>query len=139
MTTINEQPKQTAAKIRKALKAAFPGIKFSVKTSVYSMGSSIDIKWEDGPFQAEVQTIANFYQSASFDGMTDYETVHGYEDPEDGKIYSGAKYIFASRSLSEGYREQLEAIAEDMFQDFSKWDVDYLRKIQTAERELLAI
>lgn len=138
MTTINEQAKDTAKKIRKALKKEFPGVKFSVKSSTYSMGSSVNINWEDGPFQADVQKIADRYQSARFDGMVDMETTHGYKDPEDGKIYSGAKYIFASRNLSPEYREQLEAIAEDMFQEFSKHDLDYLRKIQAAEKELLA-
>jgi len=31
------------------LKESFPGIKFSVKSSTYSMGASIRIRWLDGP------------------------------------------------------------------------------------------
>lgn len=136
--TIYEAAKDTAKKIRKALKKEFPGVKFSVKSSTYSMGSSVDINYVDGPAQKDVQAVADRYQSASFDGMIDMETLHGYKDPEDGKIYSGAKYIFANRSLSPEYREQLEAIAEDIFGDYNKNDYRYHQWITQAEEQLQA-
>ena len=36
----------TADAMRKALKAAFPGVKFSVRSKVYAGGSSIDVSYE---------------------------------------------------------------------------------------------
>ena len=41
----------TAKLIRATLKAKFPGIKFSVRSSRYAGGSSIDVRWNDGPGQ----------------------------------------------------------------------------------------
>ena len=40
---------ETAKLIRKALKAKFPGVKFSVRSRKYAGGSSIDVVWTDGP------------------------------------------------------------------------------------------
>jgi len=40
---------ETAKLVRAALKAAFPGITFSVRSKSYSMGASISVRWTDGP------------------------------------------------------------------------------------------
>lgn len=37
----------TAKLIRQAIKEAFPGVKFSVRSSVYSGGASITVEWLD--------------------------------------------------------------------------------------------
>ena len=37
--------------IKRTLKAAFPGVKFSVRLDKYSGGHSIDASWTDGPTQ----------------------------------------------------------------------------------------
>jgi hypothetical protein len=39
---------ETAKLVRKHLAATFPGQKFTVRTSRFSMGSSIDVGWVDG-------------------------------------------------------------------------------------------
>ncbi len=62
---------ETAKIIRTDLKAAFPGVKFSVRSSNYAGGSSIDIKWTDGPLASEVDEIAGAYEGRGFDGMID--------------------------------------------------------------------
>ena len=36
---------ETAKLVRTALKKNFPGVKFSVRSSVYSGGASIDVSW----------------------------------------------------------------------------------------------
>ena len=46
---------ETAKLVRAALKKAFPGVKFSVKSSVYSMGASIRVGWTDGPVTKAVR------------------------------------------------------------------------------------
>ena len=95
---VHEDAAQTARKIRKALKAAHPGTKFSVRTSKYSMGSSVRVSWTDGPTSEEVRPLLQSFQSASFDAMTDSQTVHGYEF--DGMRVSGAKYIYGQRETT---------------------------------------
>src|SRR5699024_12774512 len=81
-----EDATDTAKKIRKALKKAFPEYKashFKVKTSKYTGGSSINVKWKDNPSSEEVNKVIKQYESAHFDGMQDLETVNGYKDPEE--------------------------------------------------------
>jgi len=62
---------QAAANLRAELKAAFPGVKLSVKSSTYSGGNSIDVSWVDGPSDEAVEAIAKNYQAGDFDGMDD--------------------------------------------------------------------
>lgn len=64
----------TAKLVRQALKAAFPGVKFSVRSSSYAGGASIDVGWTDGPQQAEVDNVVKRYAGADFDGMIDLKT-----------------------------------------------------------------
>ena len=65
---------ETAKLVRSALKNNFPGVKFSVRSSVYSLGASIDVSWVLGPTTKEVDAVAGRYESASFDGSIDMET-----------------------------------------------------------------
>ena len=67
---------ETAAMVRKALKAAFPGTKFSVRSSKYSGGASIDVVWRDGPCRKAVEQIAGQYEASDFDGMIDMKVSH---------------------------------------------------------------
>ena len=45
---------QSARDVRKVLKAEYPNIKFSVRVKRFSMGSSVNIIWTDGPTEKEV-------------------------------------------------------------------------------------
>ena len=65
---------ETAKLVRSALKKNFPGAKFSVRSSVYSGGASIDVSWVLGPTTKEVDAVAGQYASADFDGSIDMET-----------------------------------------------------------------
>ena len=65
---------ETAKLVRAALKKNFPEVKFSVKSSTYSMGASIDVSWYLGPTSKEVDEVAGQFESASFDGSIDMET-----------------------------------------------------------------
>ncbi len=66
-----------AALIRSALKRAFPATKFSVRSSSYSGGSSVSVKWTDGPTAKDVDVILNQYETRGFDGMIDL--AHSYD------------------------------------------------------------
>jgi hypothetical protein len=68
----------TAKLVRAALKKAFPGVKFSVRSSSYSMGASIDVSWEDGPRKADVDQIIKAYSGSDFDGMIDLKTSNSH-------------------------------------------------------------
>jgi hypothetical protein len=62
---------ETAKLVRAALKKAFPGIKFSVRSDVYSGGASIRVRWTDGPSEKAVKSVAGAYAGGGFDGMID--------------------------------------------------------------------
>jgi hypothetical protein len=62
---------ETAKLVRVALKREFPGVKFSVKSSVYSGGASINIDWLDGPTTSAVDKIGKQFAGGRFDGMID--------------------------------------------------------------------
>lgn len=111
---IIEEPKETAKKIRRALKVAYPGVKFSVTTTTFSMGSSVDISWTDGPMATDVEEITNAFQSCSFDGMTDSENNHGYW--YDGRLYRGAHYVECNRRLSPESVAKIEAITREIWE-----------------------
>lgn len=65
------RPTQTAALIRTLLKRSFPGVKFSVRSSTYAGGSSIDIRWKNGPTLKTIEDIAGNFQGKGFDGSID--------------------------------------------------------------------
>lgn len=78
-------PHAAAAKaIREELKAKFPDHKFSVRSSSFSMGNSVDVLCPaslDPDKVDEVQAIAGKYQAGHFDGMNDiYETSNRRDD-----------------------------------------------------------
>ncbi len=94
--------------IRRELKDAFPETKFSVRSSSYSGGDSIDINWTDGLTSEEVEKITDKYQQGSFNGMEDiYEYSKANVWPD---VFGGAKYVMCQRHYSnEAY---LQAVAE---------------------------
>lgn len=95
---------QTAVMVRAALKGAFPGIKFSVRSKSYSGGASIDISWTDGPNTSAVDRVAKMYEGATFDGMIDLKSYHdtvlvGPDGPR--TVSFGADFVFSHREVSE--------------------------------------
>ena len=53
-----ESTADTAQRVRKALRHYFPDVKFSVRSRVYSGGSSIDVRWTNGPRTRAVEQVA---------------------------------------------------------------------------------
>lgn len=136
MERINERATETAKKIRKELKKAFPEIKFSVRSSTFSMGSSVTVSYTDGVPQKEVEEIVNRFQSTSFCGMDDSTTYHGYM--YEGKLYIGAKFVSVSRKLTEEYREQIKNKMVEINGEVSDWDLSYKRLFEEAELALIS-
>lgn len=92
---------QAAANLRTELKAAFPGVKFSVKSSSYSGGNSVDVSWVDGPSDEAVEAIANNYQAGDFDGMDD---CYHYNDSALSQAFrevcGSVRYVKCNREFS---------------------------------------
>jgi hypothetical protein len=121
---------ETAKLIRQQLKREFPVTRFSVRSSSYSMGASITVRWTDGPTCKAVDPVAQSYRGAEFDGMIDMKTGHtswlmpdgsackakdpgttgsmGIRSPENNRapeaeaeeVHFGADYIFCEREIS---------------------------------------
>lgn len=89
----------TAKLIRQALKEAFPGVKFSVRSSTYSGGASIYVNWTDGPNVAQVEAVSKTFSGAYFDGMQDLKgSTYALLDGE--VVRFGADFIFSNRTHS---------------------------------------
>ena len=87
-----------AKNIRVELKRAFPGIAFSVRTSKYAGGNSVDISWTDGPTTAQTEKITNKYAGGHFDGMTDS---YDYKSSPWTEVFGEAKYVHCQRHYSD--------------------------------------
>lgn len=77
---------ETAKLIRSALKTAFPGVKFSVRSSTYANGASVSIRWTDGPAGRDVDAVARVFSGADFDGMIDLKVYSDHWLEPDGTV-----------------------------------------------------
>ena len=68
---VGSRREEAARNMRKLLRAAFPGVRFSVTQPRGSMVYSIDVAWTGGPEQGDVQPICGRFISSIFDGQTD--------------------------------------------------------------------
>lgn len=106
---------EVAKLIRKDLKRAFPGAKFSVRTQKYSGGSSIHVNWTDGPTKGKVESLVGHYKGANFDGMQDMKIYHDevvFSENGPELVSYGNDFLFFNRNLSdEGEAKVIEEIA----------------------------
>lgn len=108
-----EQPKDTARRLRAALKAAHPHTKFSVRTD----GNAIRVNYTDGPRRADIDAIAQQFRCGRFNGMDDSYDFNGREliPNGDGTYTShlqGAMYVFVDRSYSADAQRRAEQALE---------------------------
>lgn len=95
---------ETAKLVRAALRESFPGIKFSVTSSVYSGGASINIKYQNGPTCEQVKSVVSNFEGSYFDGMTDYKGIN-YSSMNGVNVRFGADFIFVNRKYSMAFFE----------------------------------
>ncbi|MCB7138276.1 LPD29 domain-containing protein [Cellulosimicrobium marinum] len=62
---------EAARRLRAALKTAFPGHKFSVRTRRSTYGQGLSVRWAGGPTQTAVGAVASTFEGRSSDAMTD--------------------------------------------------------------------
>lgn len=87
--------KLAAKNIRTQLKAAFKGVKFSVRKAHYG---TLYINWTDGPTKEEVEAITARYKTGSFDSMQDLASINRTPWSE---TFGGSEYVFVSREYSD--------------------------------------
>jgi hypothetical protein len=108
--------KESTAKLRSELKAAFPGIKFSVRMH---RGSSVNIEWVDGPTKKEVSAIADQYEWISRCEVT-HEILSG-----------GNSFVFCRREYSpETYQA---AVKQALAKNWDMWNHLVFENIIDAE------
>jgi len=91
-----------AKQIRGILKSTFPNIKFSVKSSNFSMGDSVNVDYEDGPKSTDIKELISQYQYGHFNGMEDI-----YEHSNTNDDIPQTKFLHVNRNISESTREQI--------------------------------
>ena len=85
------------ANVKRILAVKFPATVFKVTSQSYSMGSSIDIRWTDGPTTKQVDALTDRFGQCDFDGSQDLETYRKAIWPD---VFGGAHYVQTSRSIS---------------------------------------
>jgi len=103
----------TAKLIRAALKAAFPGVKFSVKSHQYAGGSSIDVKYTDGPVLAKVEAIAKEFVGSVRDYDSDCNITRAVEVDGVRTVY-GPDYVFVTQEVSAGRKAAIDGALRAM-------------------------
>ena len=99
---------RAAANIREELKRTFPGVTFKVTSETFSMGDSVDIRWNMGPAVSEVRKITDKYKDGHFCGMQD---LHEYDGSAYGRavesVLGRAKYVSPERADSWDLKKKL--------------------------------
>lgn len=68
--------KEAAQMMRNALKCAFPAVRFAVRSSRHSGGSSIHITWTNGPAPSRIEAIVQDYTGSEFDSTIEATAHH---------------------------------------------------------------
>jgi hypothetical protein len=102
---------QASQQIKKILKKEFPKTKFSVKSSNFTGGNSIDVSWVDGVSRKKVEKLISYFQYGKFNGQDEV-----YEHTNCRNDIPQTKYLCCSREISdEFYFLKLEEIR-------TRWD-----------------
>jgi len=62
---------QTSKVVKKMLKEKYPSIKFTVRSKNFAGGDSVDISWNLGPRDKEIENLVSQYEYGHFNGMID--------------------------------------------------------------------
>lgn len=117
----------TAKILRYELARRYPGTKFSVRLERYSGGSSVDVRWTDGPTWKEIQALADSLEGAGFDGMVDLEYHNNHWLTPQG-------ITFASTPGTEGSRGTVPA--ESNPAPAGAIQISFMSKYNHAQRDL---
>lgn len=117
---------ETAKLLRKALKAAFPATRFSVRSHTYAGGASIHVGWTDGPTTKRVDEVAQQFRGATFNGMQDLMEYHT-TTWQGEVVHMGADFVFTERKYSAGFLQRvLQAVGDRYHFPTDGWDAGRL-------------
>jgi hypothetical protein len=139
MSTTTEQPIvrvsliDTAKLIRAELRREFPHTKFSVRSSSYAGGCSIDIKWQDGPTEPEVNAITGGFAGARFNGMVDMKELNEPVEVNGQLTRYGVDYVQTHRRISPEWQSEIEAEIEQVLGEPLDFGKRYDATIWTGE------
>lgn len=109
--------KDVAKLVRAELRAAFPGVKFSVRCGTGTASAWMNVSWADGPTTRQVGDITGRFEGRKFNGMTDSydhqgsvlvagegeampeEVVYGCDGINTARTYSAAGHLEAQRVI----------------------------------------
>ena len=116
VTTTYLSAAETAKLVRKSLKANFPDTKFSVRSETYAGGASINVRWTDGPIDADVEPFAKMYQGGGFDGSIDMAYSLSHWIRPDGSVlvaHNPGTMGSTGKHIGEDNRDLAPVIPED--------------------------
>ena len=103
------QPTEVAKRIRASLRHVWPETRFSVRTSQYAGGASVDVSYTDGPAQSFVESLLKSFTGARVsregDGMDRHETTLA----DGSAVHYGIQHVFVRRAVSPEVRERVSA------------------------------
>ena len=73
---------EVARLVRQSLKKNFQDVQFSVRSSRYAGGASIDVRWKEGPQKDEVRAKVRQYEGSRTDGDYSPRPVYHYLRPD---------------------------------------------------------
>ena len=95
---------EVAKLISKRLAAVFPATRFQVRISRYSGGSSVDIRWTDGPRAKSVAKEVEPYEGNGFDGSIDLQySKDTWLLPDGSAVRAAIESTNGSRGSVSGY------------------------------------
>ncbi len=120
---------EVSKEVRKVLKKAFPDTKFSVRSEIYSGGSSIDVRWTNGASEDKVEQVIGQYHGSDFDGMIDLKS-------SNGRPY-GNDYIFCHRTVTDDIKlKEAQEIAKKYGVNEEISDINRIGNIRIGEEWL---
>jgi len=93
--------KETAAEVRKILKATFPKTKFKVTTR----RGAVYVEWTDGPTWQQVQRIAGSFSGKRFEAMNDCEYYREMQYKGENVLF--LTYVLPQRNYSKKFLENI--------------------------------
>lgn len=105
---------ETATEIRKALRALFPGVRFSVRSRTYSGGARVDVCWTDGPSQASVESVTAPFAAATLVGYPDNVARHT-SIYHGRRVRWGADFVECHRAYSRPLVDRAVAVVRERY------------------------
>jgi hypothetical protein len=110
---------RASANLKLELRSTWPQVAFSVTSESHTGGSSIRIRWVNGPTDAQVDEIAKKYQYTYYTENDILSDGTSYKNDAMHKAVDqwlgSAKYVSCARSVSEDVREEVRVALLDYF------------------------